>query len=115
MNVHNIHEIKLVKQATKEGIFTMKGISLINLLQSLINEYGTYKHGSMSVDPYSFSLSDKKLILSHITDSGEYEWLCENTTRTEASFSEYINHLQELLDEECDDVYRESMEEMRHG
>lgn len=115
MNTTTIHEIKLIKQATKEGIFSMKGIALTNLLQNIIREYGKYDHGSMSIDPYSLSLSDKKLILSHITDSGEYEWIIENPVRTEAAFQEYIDHIQLLLDEECDEVYRDAMEERRYG
>lgn len=115
MNSNNIHEFKLIKQATKEGIFTMKGLALTQLLHSLIREYGTYSHGSLSIDPYSLSLSDKKLVLSHITDGGEYEWIIENPIRTEAAFEEYINHIQSLFDDECDEVYRDAMEERRYG
>ena len=115
MNIINIHDFKSKKQATKEGIYTMQGIALTNLLHNLIREYGTYNDGSMSIDPYSLSISDKKLVLSHITDSGEYAWIVENPTRVEAAFEEYINHIQTLFEEECDDVYRENMEEMRHG
>lgn len=108
---NNIHHIISIKQATKEGNFTMKGIALINLLHSLIREYGTYKHGSLSIDPNTLSLSDKKLVLSHITDSGEYAWIMENSIRVEVSFQEYIEHIQLLLDEECSEVYREDMED----
>jgi hypothetical protein len=111
MNKNNIHQLHLIKQDTREGIFTMKGISLTNLLHTLIREYGTYHDGSYCIDPTNLSFSDKKLVLSHVTDSQEYEWASVNPTRTEAVFQEYIKHIQTLFDSECDEVYREDMEE----
>lgn len=111
MNKSNIHQLRLVVQDTKEGIYTMKGLSLTRLLHNLIREYGHYSDGSYAINPATFSLSDKKLVLSHVTDSEEYEWACENPTRTEVMFKEYIDHIQHLLDSECDEVYSEDMEE----
>ena len=111
MNKSNIHQLRLVVQDTKEGIYTMKGLSLTRLLHNFIREYGHYYDGSYAVDPRTFSISDKRLIISHITDSEEYEWACQSPTKTEAVLSEYIDHIQHLLDSECDDVYAEDMEE----
>lgn len=111
MSKSNIQQLRLIKQDTKEGIFTMKGIALTKLLHNLIREYGTYHDGSYTIDPYSISLSDKKLIISHITDSEEYEWACQNPIRTESIFEEYIKYIQTLFDDECSEVYQEDMEE----
>lgn len=110
-NIHHLHLIKQDIQDTKEGVYTMKGLSLIKLLHSLIREYGKYSDGSYAVNPTNFSLSDKKLILSHLTDSEEYEWACSNPTRAEALFSENLSHIQSLIDEECYAVYCDDMED----
>lgn len=111
MNKTNIHYLHVIKQDTKEGIYTMKGISLTNLIHSLIREYGYYSDGTYSIDPNTFLLSDKKLVLSHILDSEEYEWTLQNTTRIEIVFNENIKHIEQLFNSECDEVYRENMEE----
>lgn len=111
MSKSNIHHLHSVIQDTKEGIYTMKGLSLTRLLHNLIREYGQYSDGTYAINPETFSLSDKKLILSHVTDSEEYEWACNNPVRTEAVFNEYVNHIQHLLDGQCDEVYAEDMEE----
>lgn len=112
MNRSNIHQLHRIKQDTKEGIFTMKGFALTKLLHSLIREYGSYHDGSYGVDISDFSLSDKKLLLSHVTDASEYEWACSSSSRAEALFLEYFNHMQSLIDDECYPVYCDDMEEM---
>lgn len=112
MKKYTIQQIHLIKQDIKEGIFTMKGLALTKLLHNLIREYGTYEDGSYAVDPRIFSLSDIKLILSHILDSEDYAFACENRERLEVMFMEYIVTVQSLLDSECYAVYRETMEEV---
>jgi hypothetical protein len=112
MNRSNIHQLHRIKQDTKEGIFTMTGYAFTKLIHSLIREYGSYHDGSYGVDISTLSLSDKKLLISHIADSEEYEWACATPTRTEAVFLEYFDRLQGLIDDECYSVYCEDMEEM---
>ncbi len=112
MKKATIQQLYPKKQDTKEGVYTMKGIALTNLLHTLIREYGTYYDGSYSVDPKNFSLSDKRLILSHILTSDTYERSTLNNERLEAMFMNHNNLIQTLLDSECDSVYREDMEEM---
>jgi hypothetical protein len=112
MNKSNIHHLRLVRQDTKEGIYMTKGISLTRLVHNLIREYGTYRDGSYYVDVLHLTLSDKKLVLSHILDSEEYAWACESPTRTEALFLEHIDYVQGLFDWEYGTVYAEDMEEM---
>lgn len=112
MKKYTIQHLHLIKQDIKEGIFTMKGLALTKLLHNLIREYGTYEDNSYSVDPKIFSLPDMKLILSHILDSEDYAFACENGERLEAMFMEYIDTIQSLLDSECYAVYSEAMEEM---
>lgn len=106
-----IQQLQSIKQDATEGIFTMKGLSLTRLLHTLIREYGHYSDGSYSVDPSNFSLSDKKLILSHVIDSGEYEYACASPIRTETIFNEHISTIQNIIDDECYVVYCEDMEE----
>lgn len=112
MTKSNIHQLHSIKQDAKEGIYTMKGIALTNLLHTLIREYGTYHDGSYSVDPKTFSCPDMRLILSHVLDSGEYEWASFNNERLEAVYMQTINIIQNLLDSESYAVYCEDMEEM---
>jgi hypothetical protein len=112
MKSSTIQHLHLIKQDIKEGIYTMKGLALTKLLHNLIREYGTYEDSSYAVDPKVFSLPDMKLILSHILDSEDYAFACENRERLEAMFMEYIDIVQSLLDNECDAVYHDDMEEM---
>lgn len=112
MTESNIHYLFKTKQDAKEGIFTMKGIAFTRLIHSLIREHGHYYDGSYALDLDSLPLHDKKLILSHITDSEEQEWAFCCPVRTEALFAENISHIQSLFDDECYEVYKEDMEEM---
>lgn len=111
MNEATIQQLSSIKQDTKEGIFTMKGIAFTNLVHSLIREYGKYHDGSYSVDARVMDISDKKLILSHIVDSEEYELATKSITYLEALFKEYLDIIQNYLDGDCDEVYAEDMEE----
>lgn len=113
MNRSNIYHINSVKQDAKVGKFTIKGLSLTNLIHNLIREYGEYRDGSYSVDVDTFSISDKRLLISHFESAEWYEYSCESVTKTEAMFSEYSKHIQSLIDDEVDEVYRDDMEEMR--
>jgi hypothetical protein len=99
-------------QDTKDGIFTMKGLALTNLLHNLIREYGTYDDGTYSVDPKTFSSSDKRLVLSHVFTAETYEWSCSNNQRLEAMYMQTIDIVQTLLDSECYQVYCDDMEDM---
>lgn len=112
MKKYTIQQLHSTKQDIKEGIFTMKGLALTKLLHNLIREYGTYEDNSYAVDPKIFSLSDMRLILSHILDAEDYAFACENRERLEAVFMEYIDTIQSLLDSECYAVYSEAMEEL---
>lgn len=111
MSKSNIHQLRLIVQDSKEGIFTVTGIALTNLLHDLIREYGTYNDGTIYIDSNSFTNTEKKLLLSYLVGSDEYEYACTKSVRLEALYGEYKHHIQELLDEECDVVYREIMED----
>ncbi len=108
-----LQQINTIKQDAKVGIFTIKGLSLTNLIHNLIREHGKYKHGSYSVDVESFPISDKRLLISHFESAEWYEYACESATNTDVIFSESAPHIQSLFDDECDEVYRNDMEEMR--
>lgn len=113
MNSSNVYHIKPLKQDRQEAINTMKGISLTNLLHSTIREYGTYHDGSYSVDVRNLDFSDKKIVVSHYESAEWYEWACQSPYRIESLFDECRHHFQDLIDEECHEVYMEDQEEMR--
>jgi hypothetical protein len=96
-----------------EGYSTKARFRLHQLIDNLIREHGTYGRDAMDCDTNNFSISDKRLILSHITDAEEYEWACTSHVRTEALFKENIEYIEQLISEESGEVYRDIMEEMR--
>lgn len=113
MNRANIHQTDIIKQDARIGYVVKKGFSLNHLIHNLIREYGTYRDGSYDVDVYDFDLTDKKLLISHFEAASEYEWACKYPSRVEALFQEHAKHIQELINDECQGVYQDDMEEMR--
>jgi hypothetical protein len=114
MNSATLQQFYTIKQEAQEGKFSMHGVAFTRLLHNLIREYGQYKNYSYKVDVNNFSLYDKRLILSHFESAEWYAHACESITNTEALFDEYKIHVQKLIDDECDEVYRDDMEEMRN-
>jgi len=90
----------------------MNGLALTRLLHNVIREYGKYDGVNYSVSLSEIDLADRKLLLSHILDSGEYEWAMKSSSRINAYFDENRKHIQNLIDNECQEVYQEDMEEM---
>jgi hypothetical protein len=113
MNSANVHQFNTLMQDRQEGRLTMNGFALQKLTHNLIREYGSYKDGSYVVKLSDLSLSDKKLLLSHIIESDEYEEICVNPYLAEMLFQEKEDYLWKLIDRECDEVYHEDMEERR--
>ena|ERR1700733_6559224 len=113
MNNSTLQHVNSYKQDCQEGKFTMQGLAFTNLLHTLIREYGFYHDGSYSVDVDSFSISDKRLLISYYESAEWYEHACESIVHTESMFNECKAHVQNLINECCDDVYKEDMEEMR--
>lgn len=113
MNSANIYQNCIIKQDRQEGRFTMNGFAMQKLIHNIIREYGSYKDNCYTVNLSDISLSDKKLLLSHLIDADEYEEICANSTLAEMMFQEKKDNLWKLIDRECDEVYREDMEERR--
>lgn len=115
MIASNIHQLCLTIQGSKERSFTVTtiGKALKSLLQDLIHEYGTYQYGTIYINSDSFTIAEKKLLLSYIIDADEYEYANQSMTTLEAVFNEYKHWLDAMLDDECGEVYRSIMEE--HG
>jgi hypothetical protein len=113
MNSANIHQVNTLMQDRQEGRFTMQGFAMQKLIHNIIRDYGTYKDNCYVVRLSDLSLSDKKLLLSHLIDADEYEEICANSTMAEMLFQEKEDLLWKLIDRECDEVYREDMEERR--
>ena len=82
-----------------------------NFVQSLVHENAHYHNGGFTLHVSSLSRIDKKLFLSYIVDTGEYEWLCENDARLYAAFDEYKKDMQTLIDLYIDDIWHETMQE----
>lgn len=112
MSNSTLQHVNSYKQDCQEGKFTMKGLAFTNLLHTLIREYGCYHDGSYSVDVDSFSISDKRLLISYFESAEWYEYACESAIKTESLFSDHSKELQKLFDDESNDVYKEDMEEM---
>lgn len=113
VNRTTLHHLYHIKQDAQEGKFSMHGIAFTNLLHSLIREYGKYSNNSYKVDVNNFSIFDKRLLISYFESAEWYEHACESATNTETLFDEYKHHIQKLLSDECDEVYRDDMEEIR--
>lgn len=111
MNRSNLTYLR--KQSQQDEILIMQGKAFIELIRSIISDYGHYSHGSYSVDIDSLTLADKKLLLSHILEASDYEWACQNPVRTEVIFDENRKALDRLISDEADQIFRDEMEE--HG
>jgi hypothetical protein len=113
MNRANVHQLNVtMQQQRQDGVYTMKGLALTQLLQDTIREYGKYDSGCYSVFLNDINQIDKKLLLSHIADNADYEFACESQIKFDAVWNEYASIIEDLLDQESYEVYREDMEEM---
>ncbi len=88
------------------------GKSFHALLHDIAMEYGSPQRDEWVVHLNSIDHSDKKLILTHVLDSEEYEWCCQSVTRTEAMFKEHKEYIEKELSDVCDQVYFDYQEEM---
>lgn len=113
MKSSNIYHNCIIKQDARTAKLSNKGLSLTKLLHDLIREHGQYYDNSYSVDVESFPISDKRLLLSHFESAEWYEYACKSHLHTETLFAEHKNHIQELIDQDASEIYREDMEEMR--
>lgn len=115
MSVSNIHQLCVTIQGSTGRSYTVTtiGKALKSLLHDLIHGYGTYQDGTIYINSDSFTIAEKKLLLSYFIDAYEYEYANQSIVRLEAMFNEYKHYLDALLDEECTEVYRSIMEE--HG
>lgn len=109
----NLSRINIIKQDAMVGTVTKKGFSLMQLLHNLIREHGEYRDNNFYVDVDDLPICDKRLLISHFESAEWYEWACESHLKTQTLFSEHKQFIQKLIDEECYEVYRECMEEMR--
>jgi hypothetical protein len=86
--------------------------SFHQLLKNIAHEYGNYILGEYRVNLSSLSISDKRLVLSHIVDSEDYQWAHKSHSCTESLFKENITYLEQEMSSIEDEVYEEIMEEM---
>lgn len=112
MNVSNIHRLNSFMQVRQDGRITMQGIALTNLIHRIIREYGKYDGVNYSVSLPEIEIIDKKLLLSHVCESEDYDIALRSSRYLEAVWEENESHIEKIIDAECGDVYREDMEEM---
>ncbi len=112
MNSSTLHQNTLYVQDARMAKVE-QGLSLTQLLHNLIREHGQYKQNSFDVDVNSLPISDKRLLISHFESAEWYEYACQSHLHTETLFSEHKNYIQKVIDENCGEVYLETMEEMR--
>jgi len=113
MNNINIYQLQPVKQASKDGLHTVKGIARTRLIHRIIREYGKYRHGNYAVNINDIDSTDLKLLLGYLLDSEELKQAYQSPTYLEAQVKEHSDHINELINYECYEVYQEDMEEMR--
>lgn len=113
MNRATVHQLHNDMQQRQQGIFTMQGFAFEKLIHEIICDYGTFKDGSFTVRLSDLSNSDKKLLLSHVLESDEYEEACERPMLAEQLFKDHEDFFLKSIDRECDEVYRDVMEERR--
>lgn len=113
MNNANVQQLHKSMQAVKKGIYTMQGFAFEKLIHEIILDNGTFKNGSFVVKLSDLSLSEKKLLLSHVLEADEYEEACERPVLAEQLFKEREDFFWKAIDRECDEVYRDVMEERR--
>lgn len=116
MNNANIYHVTHAMQDAREGVSPMIGYALTNRIHKIIREYGTYHPvDGYSVNLNDLDLSDKKILLSHILDSGEYEFALSSPTIFNAVFQEYSPVIQKLVDERCEEVWHEDNWERQYN
>jgi hypothetical protein len=98
-------------QDRHDGKVTMKGIALTKLIHNVIREYGTYDHGSYSVNLSDIDNTDRKLLISHVCDSCDYALAIESSSYLDAMWKENEKYIQSIIEDECYTVYCEDMEE----
>ena len=114
MNGSNIYQVDIIKQDAREsGMHFKHRMAFDHLIEQLIRENGHYRHGSFYLDVNTLPLYDKRLLISHLRDSEDYEHACKSPTATEVLFDEIKKYAQEQIDYSCAEVYRDVMEEMR--
>src|SRR5260370_11848089 len=94
--------------------------SLQSFITSIIDEHKSpVRFGTYRVDVRDLPLHDKKLFLSHILDSEEYENALDNDVRATQYFNENIKHIQSLVNNEinssyCNDMYDSGLSVRQH-
>lgn len=112
MNSATINQFTSIKQEARKGDLTRKEFSFTKLIHNIVREYGVYVCGSYCVDLDKLSKGDVKLLVSHVISAEDYEDACKSDTYLKEMFLEVRKYLEKLIDLECDQVYRENMEEM---
>lgn len=67
--------------------------NLLSFIDNLLND------ADYSLDVNDISISNKKIILSHILTATEYEEICQSIPCFEAYFLEYEKFIQEIIDD----------------
>lgn len=85
--------------------------ALTKLLHNIIRENGKYATDHYIVNINALNDIEKKLLISHVADSDEYEYACSSPSRLAAMWAEYADHIFNLIENESYEVFAEDMEE----
>lgn len=103
------------KLSPKDGKSMSTNSRAVNSLRlfvcSLISENATHVHDHFVLYAEDLSLIDQQLFLSRLCCAEDYADFCADDTRLQAAIEEFLPEMQFFIDENIDDVYRESMEE----
>lgn len=113
MSTTNIQQLHPLKQAAKDGVFSLKGMARTKLIHNVIREYGKYHDNNYAVNLNDIDPHDKKLLLSYVLDSEELREVIDSPTMLHAYMLEHADYLNDLINYECYEVYQEDMEEAR--
>jgi hypothetical protein len=80
------------------------------LLDGLIRDYGQRVEDGYYLYASDLSLSEKRLVLSYLLDSEEYDDIMKSSSMTEALFSEHKKFIQDAIDYQCGETYQDFLE-----
>lgn len=84
--------------------------NLYALIDGLVRDYGERMEDGYSFFISELSIAEKRLVLSHILDSEEYDEAMASHSMTEAYFTEHRQFIQSAVDYQSAETYRDFLE-----
>jgi len=84
--------------------------NLYHLLDTLIRDYAQRVEDGYYLYANELSLSEKRLVLSYLVDSEDYDDVMASPTMTEALFVNHKKFIQDAIDYQCGETYQDFLE-----